>query len=111
MSLSAEERALRAKVGAHSLHATHDPRQTTAKARQTFLARFKANVDPNGELDPIERLRRAEQARKAHFSRMALHAAKARREKKEAAQRAAHARNYKRKRKEKPPVSAAGVEV
>lgn len=111
MSLTPEERALRAKIGAHALHAKHDPRQTTAKARQTFLARFEAEVDPNCDLDPIERLRRAEQARKAHFARMALHSAKVRREKKEASKRVAHARDGKRKRKEKPPIPAAGVEV
>lgn len=109
--LTPKERALRAKIGAYSLHAKHDPRQTTAKARQTFLAKFEAEVDPNGELEPIERLRRAEQARKAHFARMALHSAKVRREKKEAAKRAAHARDCKRKRKVKPPLQAAGVEV
>jgi hypothetical protein len=107
--LTPEERALRAKIGAHALHAKHDPRQTTAKARQTFLARFEAEVDPEGILSPVERLRRAEQARKAHFARMALHSAKVRREKKEAAKRAEHARNAKRK--EKPPIPAAGAEV
>ena len=109
--LTPEERALRAKIAAHALHSKRDPRETTAKARQTFLARFEAEVDPNNTLDPVERLRRAEQARKEHFARMAYHSAKARREKKDAAQRAAHARGFRRKRKEKPPVQAAGVEV
>jgi hypothetical protein len=105
--LTPEERALRARIGAYSQHARHDPRQTTAKARQTFLAKFEAEVDPNNELDATERLQRAAQARKAHFARMAYHSAKARREKKAAAQRAAHARASKRKQREKPPLTAA----
>ncbi|MGF2945831.1 hypothetical protein ACQV26_11935 [Mycobacterium sp. Lab-001] len=36
-------------------------------------------VDPDGELTPEERARRAEHARKAHFKRLALKSAKARR--------------------------------
>ena len=66
------QRRLAAQVAAHSLHAQRDPRETTAKARATFLSSFEKAVDPEGVLPPAERARRAESARKAHFSRMAL---------------------------------------
>jgi hypothetical protein len=71
--------ALRGRIGAHELHARHDPRETTANARATFLASFEAKVDPGGSLPPAERARRAEHARKAHFARLALASARARR--------------------------------
>jgi hypothetical protein len=65
------ERSLRARVAAYSLHARYDPRQTTAKARETFMNSFERLVDPAGKLPPAERLRRAEAARKAHYARLA----------------------------------------
>jgi hypothetical protein len=45
------------------------------------LARFEAEVDPDGILSPEERRRRAEHARSAYFVRLALASAKARRAK------------------------------
>ncbi len=78
--LSPAERALRARLAAHAMHAKHDARETTAKARAAFLARFEAQVDPDGTLPPKERRRRAEHARSAHFTRLAYAAAKARRQ-------------------------------
>ena len=72
---------MRARLAAHSMHARHDPRETTTAARAAFLARFEAEVDPEGRLDPEERARRAEQARRAYFARLALAATKARRAK------------------------------
>lgn len=74
------ERSIRGRIGAHALHATHDPRQTTAKARATFLQRFEKEVDPEGTLSPEERARRAHHARKLHFARLALASAKKRRQ-------------------------------
>jgi hypothetical protein len=79
-SLPPAERTLRARLAAHAMHAKHDARQTTAKARAAFLARFEAEVDPDGTLPEEERRRRAEHARSAHFTRVALAAAKARRQ-------------------------------
>jgi hypothetical protein len=61
------------------MHARNDARQTTVAARTAFLARFEAEVDPDGALDPEERRRRAEHARRAYFTRLALASAKARR--------------------------------
>jgi hypothetical protein len=77
--LSPAERSLRARLAAHSMHARHDPQETTTAARAAFLARFEAEVDPDGILSPEERRRRAEHARRAYFTRLALASAKARR--------------------------------
>ena len=74
--------SLRARIGANALHASRDSRETTAKARATFLARFEAEVDPDRVLPDAERLRRAEAAMRAHFSRLALKSAMMRRKKK-----------------------------
>jgi len=65
------EMALRGRIGAYRLHATHDPRETTRKARERFLERFEWEVDPDGALPKDERSRRAEYARKAYFARLA----------------------------------------
>ena len=73
------EMALRGRIGAFRLHATHDPRATTAKARAAFLSRFETEVDPDGVLDPSERCRRALAARSAYFARLALKSARVRR--------------------------------
>lgn len=81
--LSPAERCLRARLAAHTMHARNDARQTTVAARTAFLARFEAEVDPNGALDPEERRRRAEHARRAYFTRLALASAKARRAKRQ----------------------------
>lgn len=81
--LTPEERSLRAKLAAHALHSRCDSKDLTAKARETFLARFEAEVDPEGILSPEERRRRAEHARKAYFARIALKSAKSRRTKTE----------------------------
>jgi len=78
---SRAERSLRARLAAYALHAQHDPRETTANGRAAFLARFDREVDPEGLLEPDERRRRAEQARRAYFTRLALASAKARRAK------------------------------
>ena len=78
MSLTPEQRALRAKLAAHSLHAkVADPTAHTAPARKAFLDRFEREVDPDGTLPEAERHRRAKHARKAHFTRMSLAARQA----------------------------------
>ena len=82
LSLTPAEAALRGRLGAYALHAKYDSRETTQKARSTFLSRFEREVDPDGVLPEAERARRAEYARKAHMSRLALASARARRERK-----------------------------
>jgi len=81
---SRAERSLRARLAAYALHAQRDPRETTANGRAAFLARFDREVDPEGRLEADERRRRAEQARRAYFTRLALASAKARRAKRAA---------------------------
>jgi hypothetical protein len=74
------ERVLRARLAAHSKWATTPDRsEATAAARQAFNDRFAREVDPDGVLDPIERAVRAESARKAHYTRLALRSAQSRR--------------------------------
>ena len=66
-------------MAAHRLHAgIVDETAHTAPARAAFLSRFERDVDPDGVLDPRERARRAEHARKAYFLRLALASAHAR---------------------------------
>ncbi|HEX8134352.1 MAG TPA: hypothetical protein VF880_13105 [Actinomycetes bacterium] len=77
--VSPGEQSLRGRLAAHVLHARRDSRETTAKGRAAFLARFEREVDPAGDLDPSERRRRAEQARRAYFIRLSLAALEARR--------------------------------
>jgi hypothetical protein len=84
-SLSPTERALRARLAAHAKHAKHDPRAAMDKARAAFLASFEQQADPDGVLSPAERDRRAQQLRSAHFARLALASAKARRARRSAA--------------------------
>ena len=79
-------RALRGRIGAHRLHATHDPRETTKAARLAFWSSFEREVDPDGLLSPEERARRASHARAAHFARLAYLSARTR------AARSAHLR-------------------
>lgn len=78
-SLSPTERSLRARLAAYAMHAKHDSRDTSAPGRAAFLARFEADVDPDGRLDPEERRRRAAHARSAYFARLALASVAARR--------------------------------
>ncbi|MEX0666328.1 MAG: hypothetical protein WD598_16360 [Acidimicrobiia bacterium] len=79
------ERTLQARAAAHSRWARQDPKAGTAPARAAFLERFDNEVDPNRELPPDERARRAQHARKAYFAGLALKSAQARRRRREAA--------------------------
>lgn len=91
-SSSTDVRHLAARLAAEeSWSQTVDRSARTEPARRAFLARFEAEVDPLGELDPAERARRAKHALKAHYLRMALASAKARRERREAERQAAEA--------------------
>ena len=81
-SLTPEQRSLRSRMAAYRLHATHDPKETTRKARDAFAARFEREVDPDGLLAPAERTRRAEAARRAYFTGLALRSSQVRRRRK-----------------------------
>jgi hypothetical protein len=70
MTLTAAQRVLRARAGGLSTAARGHV--NTAPARDAFLAKFLAQVDPDGTLGPVERARRCEAARRLHFTRLAL---------------------------------------
>ena len=83
--LTPSERSLRGQIAAHSSWAHTENRSArTAPARQAMLGKFEQQVDPDGVLTPAERALRAENARKAYFSRLALKSAQSRRRAKEA---------------------------
>jgi hypothetical protein len=77
--LDRSDRALRGRIGAYRLHATHDSRETSRPGREAFMATFERLVDPEGNLPPAERARRAAHARSAHFAKLAYLSARARR--------------------------------
>ncbi|HUP72203.1 MAG TPA: hypothetical protein VM282_04080 [Acidimicrobiales bacterium] len=80
-SLTPSERAIRARIAAHVRLASSDPVEMTEAARKAGPGRieyWERAVDPDGVLDLSERLRRAEHAKKAHFSRLAFKSAKVR---------------------------------
>jgi hypothetical protein len=70
---------MRARMAAYTLHARHDPRETTKAARSAFNQRFLDEVDPERRLPERERLRRADAARRAYFTRLAYLSARKRR--------------------------------
>ncbi len=78
-ALTPEQRSLQSRIAAHTLHSKVDATAHTAPARKAFLERFEREVDPEGVLPLGERRRRAEHARKAYFTRLALRSAQARR--------------------------------
>lgn len=87
--MPSSERRLAASIAAHESWAkTPDRTARTAPARAALDRKFETQVDPDGTLPPDERARRAEHARKAHFQRLALKSAKARRRSREAASEA-----------------------
>jgi hypothetical protein len=80
--LTPSERSLRARMAAYvSWSRTEDPVARTEPARKAARDRFERQVDPDGQLPHAERARRAEQAMKAHMTRIALKSAQARRRK------------------------------
>lgn len=74
------DRRTRARIAANMRWA-HEPDRSaaTSAARAAANARFEKQVDPDGVLPEHERAVRAEAARRAHFLRMALKSAQARR--------------------------------
>ncbi|MDH4283496.1 MAG: hypothetical protein OEV36_12635, partial [Myxococcales bacterium] len=67
---------LRGRIGALVVHARGHT--NTGPARAAFHTKFEREVDPEGILAPEERARRADYARRAHMSRLALASAVAR---------------------------------
>jgi hypothetical protein len=80
---SPAERASRARCAAHARWAQETDRgAATEAARAGLQARFERQVDPDNVLDPIERAKRAESARKAYYANLTRLSAKKRRERK-----------------------------
>ncbi len=80
LSCPESDRALRARLAAHVSWANaSDWSARTAPAGAGLLTRFEREVDPDGILPPAERAKRAESARKAYYTRLALRSAQARR--------------------------------
>lgn len=77
-TLTPELRTIRARVAAFAKHSKHDPAVDCAKAREALWAKYRAQVDPEGTLDPVERDRRVRAALRADLARRALASAKAR---------------------------------
>lgn len=76
------ERSLIARIAADTrwARATADDRKMAlASANAARMSQFERDVDPEGQLDPAERARRAKNAQRAHMSRMALKSAQVRR--------------------------------
>lgn len=78
MPLTPEQRILRARIGGYARAAKHDSREMIVPALQGFEARFYRQVDPNNQLPPAERARRAEAAKRAYMTGLALKSARAR---------------------------------
>jgi hypothetical protein len=76
--MTSAEAAARGRIGAYAQQSRNDTREMTASARAAFDERFLREVDPNLELEPAERRRRARAARKAFYARLALASARAR---------------------------------
>ncbi|MBE0611221.1 MAG: hypothetical protein IH609_17700 [Dehalococcoidia bacterium] len=72
-------RSTRSRIAAYTLHAKHDSRELTSRARSVFMSRFERLVDPDGQLDPAERTRRAGHAKRAYFINLGAQSGKARR--------------------------------
>lgn len=69
----------RHRAAAFTLHSKHDSKELTKRARAKFMLRFERQVDPDGELTPAERARRAAQAKRAYFVALGELSGKARR--------------------------------
>jgi len=77
---TSSDRSLAARVAAHTRWSQcTDPSAATEPARRALLDKFERQVDPDGTLPLADRARRAEHARKAYFTGLALKSARARR--------------------------------
>lgn len=69
---------MRARIAALTRWSKEDPTPVGRRGQAGLLARFEREVDPNNELTAEERRRRAEAARRAHMTRLALASSKTR---------------------------------
>jgi hypothetical protein len=79
MPLSPAQRALYGRIGSAIARSRHDPRELTAAARRSFLDRFEREIRESfPALSDAEVRRRAGEARRAYFLRLAAKSAAAR---------------------------------
>ena len=80
MTPTPAERRLRSQYGAHLSWANTENRPArTLPARLKLMEKFEREVDPDDQLLPAERARRADSARKAYYAGLALKSAQVRR--------------------------------
>jgi hypothetical protein len=79
VSLSPEQRTLRAQIAAHTRWSRERDRAAATRAgREKFDKRFYDQVDPDRELDPVLRDKLAANARQAYFRTLALRSSRSR---------------------------------
>lgn len=76
--LTPSQRSMRSRMAAYAMHAHHDGRNITSRARSAFLERFENQVDPTSSLPAAERQRRAAAAKKAYFTGLAFRSSRTR---------------------------------
>lgn len=72
MALSPEQRSMRATIAALARWKNEDPTENARRGQDGLLAKFEREIDPNNELSPVERRRRAVAARREHMVRLAF---------------------------------------
>jgi hypothetical protein len=84
-NIPSSERSLIGQIAANTRWSTVQNRSAaTAPARKAFEKSFDQLVDPEGVLTPSERAKLVENARRAHFQKLALKSAQSRRRAKDA---------------------------
>jgi hypothetical protein len=79
LSLSPEQRSMRARLAAHAMHAKHDSKQVSQPARDARWEKYRDQVKATTPgLSDEEITRRAEHLRKAEMYRLALASSRAR---------------------------------
>ena len=73
------------RIGGLTAWSRNDAETMVGPAHRGFQARFERLVDPDGRLDPAERVARADRARRAHMLTLATKSAASRRRKLEEA--------------------------
>ena len=79
MSLTREQRSIRASIAAHTRWSKEDPAANAQRGQAGLLARFDREVrEAEPRLSEAEYARRAQSAYRAHMGRLALASSKAR---------------------------------
>jgi hypothetical protein len=76
--LTPEQRSMRARIAANTRWSRESGKANAVRAQSGLRARFEREVDPDSQLAPVERQRRADAAYRAHMTRLALKSSKAR---------------------------------